>query len=128
MNKNLEAIYSVVEEYFHIGVEFLVLIIEIIGTFVLMYAVISALIGFLKKDEHARLNLAEGIAFALGFKVGGELLRTVIVRNWEEMLILGSIILLRAALTFLIQWEIRIEKRNQSLLPAKPKDKKENKE
>ncbi len=128
MNKNLEAIYSVVEEYFHIGVEFLVLVIEIIGTFVLMYSVITALIGFLKKDEHARLNLAEGIAFALGFKVGGELLRTVIVRNWEEMLILGSIILLRAALTFLIQWEIRIEKRNQSLLPAKPKDKKENKE
>ena len=39
-------------------------------------------------------------------------MRTLIVREWNELLILGSIILLRAALTFLIQWEIKIEKKN----------------
>ncbi len=127
MSKNLDAIYSSVEEYFYLGVEFLVLVIEIIGTFVLMYAVISAFVGFLKKKEHVRLRLAEGIAFALGFKVGGELLRTVVVRNWEEMLILGSIILLRAALTFLIQWEIRIEKKNGAAVSARIEDKSEDK-
>ena len=47
--------------------------------------------------------------------MGGELLRTVIVREWNELLILGAIILLRAALTFLIQWEIKIERKNGSL-------------
>ena len=31
------------------------------------------------------------------------------------MLILGAIILLRAALTFLIQWEIKIERKNGDL-------------
>ncbi len=40
------------------------------------------------------------------------LLRTVVVRQWEELGILGAIILLRAALTFLIQWEIKIERKN----------------
>jgi uncharacterized membrane protein len=59
-----------------------------------------------------RLELAEGIALALEFKMGGELLRTVIVRDWTELLILGAVIALRAALTFLIQWEIRLEKKN----------------
>ena len=49
---------------------------------------------------------------ALEFKMGGELLRTVIVREWNELLILGAIILLRAALTFLIQWEIKIERKS----------------
>lgn len=111
MSEIIHNIYDVISEYFDISVEFLVLIIELIGTFILMYAIISAVIGFLKKKEQIRLPLAEGIALALEFKVGGELLRTVIVRDWEELLILGSIILLRAALTFLIQWEIRIEKR-----------------
>jgi uncharacterized membrane protein len=59
-----------------------------------------------------RLELAEGIALALEFKIGGELLRTVIVREWTELLILGAVIALRAALTFLIHWEINLEKKN----------------
>ena len=49
----------------------------------------------------------------MSFKIGGELLRTVIVRNWDEILLLGAVILLRAALTFYIQWEIRIEKKKK---------------
>ena len=40
-------------------------------------------------------------------------LRTVIVRTWDEILLLGAVILLRAALTFYIQWEIRIEKKKK---------------
>jgi uncharacterized membrane protein len=42
--------------------------------------------------------------------MGGEVLRTVIVREWNELLILGAIIVLRGALTFLIHWEIKQEK------------------
>lgn len=123
MNSGLHDIYKIIMEYFDLGVEFLVLVIELIGTFVLFYAVIAAVIGLFKKKPHIRLRLAEGIALALEFKVGGELLRTVIVRNWEELLILGSIILLRAALTFLIQWEIRIEKKNgEQLMNAKTEE------
>ena len=72
----------------------------------------SAVIGLIKRQKHVRLKLAEGIALALEFKMGGELLRTVVVRQWEELGILGAIILLRAALTFLIQWEIKIERKN----------------
>ena len=113
MSNTLQQSYASVMEYFDIGVAFLILIIDVIGTAVLMVAVISAVIGLLKKKPYIRLRLAEGIAFALEFKLGGELLRTVLVRDWGELLILGCIILLRAALTFLIQWEIRIEKRNQ---------------
>ena len=73
------------------------------------------MIGLIKRQPHTRLKLAEGIALSLEFKMGGELLRTVIVREWNELLILGAIILLRAALTFLIQWEIKIERKSGSL-------------
>ncbi len=111
MNKALFNLYNVIFEYFDIIVEFLILLIEFVGTAVLVCAVISSVIGFFKKKDRLRLNLAEGIALALEFKVGSELLRTVVVREFEELLILGAIILLRAALTFLIQWEIAIEKK-----------------
>jgi len=115
LNDFFHMFYDSMVGSFDLAVEYLVLLIEIVGTAVLMYAVISSVIGLIKKQEHIRLKLAEGIALALEFKVGGELLRTVIVREWEELLILGSIIVLRAALTALIQWEIRIEKRNEDL-------------
>ena len=57
------------------------------------------------------MDLAEGSALALEFKMGGEVLRTVVVREWSELGILGAIIVLRAALTFLIHWEIKEEKK-----------------
>ena len=43
--------------------------------------------------------------------MGGEVLRTVIVREMGELVVLGAIIILRAAMTFLIHWEIVNEKK-----------------
>ena len=102
--------YEKLLEIFDIGVFYIILLIELIGIGVLVYTVFKTLIGLFRRHERVRLDLAEGIALSLEFKLGGELLRTVIVREWEELLILGAIVLLRAAMTFLIQWEIRIEK------------------
>ena len=109
------ATFEKISEIFDLVVNYLILIVEFIGIVILIYAVVSAVIGLIRRQEHTRLKLAEGIALALEFKMGGELLRTVIVREWNELLILGAIILLRAALTFLIQWEIKIERKNGNL-------------
>jgi uncharacterized membrane protein len=54
--------------------------------------------------------LAKGIALALEFKLAAEVLRTVTVRELNELIILGTIILLRGAITLLIHWEIKMEK------------------
>lgn len=35
-----------------------------------------------------------------------------VVREWSELAILGAIIVLRGALTFLIHWEIKTEEAN----------------
>ncbi len=117
----MEAFFELINGYFDILVKYFVLFIEVVGVSMLIYAVISALIGLFKKAPHVRLKLAEGLALALEFKLGAELLNTVIVRDWEELGILGAIILLRAALTFLIQWEIRIERKNGNMTPEQEK-------
>lgn len=111
----MEKVYEVVSKYFDYIVQFLILAVEFVGIVILVYAIASAVIGLFKRQPHVRLKLAEGIALSLEFKMGGELLRTVIVREWNELLILGAIILLRAALTFLIQWEIKIERKNGNM-------------
>ncbi len=107
------ALYKEILEFFDIGVYYIILLIELVGIGVLIHTVVKALLGLFRGRDRIRLDLAEGIALALEFKLGSELLRTVIVRDWEELLILGAIVLLRAAMTFLIQWEIRIEKKHE---------------
>jgi uncharacterized membrane protein len=105
-------LYERILSVFDVSVSYIILFVELIGIGVLVYTVFKALISLLLKHERVRLDLAEGIALSLEFKLGGELLRTVVVREWEELLILGAVVLLRAAMTFLIQWEIRIEKKH----------------
>ena len=115
-------VFEKISEVFDIIVNYLILAVECVGIVILIYAIVSAVIGLIKRQEHTRLKLAEGIALSLEFKMGGELLRTVIVREWNELLILGAIILLRAALTFLIQWEIKIERKNGNMTESQLHD------
>ena len=113
-----QAVLNAIQDYFDIIVGYLILFIELIGIAILVYAIVGAVIGLFKRQKHVRLKLAEGIALALEFKVGGELLRTVTVHDWsgwKELVIVAAIILLRAALTFLIHWEIKIERKNGDL-------------
>ena len=87
-------------------------LLEFFGIAVLMATALKCFYFWLKKNtQNIRLDLAQGIALALEFKMGGEVLRTVVVREWSELGILGAIIVLRAMLTFLIHWEIKNEKK-----------------
>ena len=69
----------------------------------------KSMIGCIKRRPHIRLYLAQGISLALEFKLGGEVLRTVVVREMSELLTLGLVILLRGALTLILHWEIKNE-------------------
>ena len=86
-----------------------ILLFEFVGAIIIVLAGLKGVIGYLRRDPLMRLNLAKGLAFGLEFKLGSEILRTVAVREFSEMLVVGGIILLRAALTFLIHWEIKTE-------------------
>ena len=98
-----------VESIFSIIVQYGVILIECAGVMVLMSTAIKSIKGYINNDPNVRLSLAKGIALALEFKLGGEVLRTVVVREWSELLVLGAVILLRGALTLIIHWEIKSE-------------------
>jgi len=106
----MEQIFAAVETYFEMVVEWAILLCELIGVAVIVITVIKGVVLWIKKDPHVKLMIAEGIALALTFKMGGELLRSVIVREWSELLILGAIIVLRALMAGLIHFEIRSER------------------
>ena len=111
----MEIFLSELETYMYGIVEVCTSLLEFFGIVVLVTSAIRAFIRWIRRDrQNIRLDLAQGIALALEFKMGGEVLRTVVVREWSELGILGAIIVLRAMLTFLIHWEIKNEKRDMS--------------
>lgn len=90
-----------------------IIICDLVGVIVLMATVVKSLINYIHKDRHVKLMLAQGIALALEFKLAGEVLRTVTVRDWNELVILATIIVLRAMITLLIHFEIKSERAEQ---------------
>ncbi len=115
----MQTIITFLEELVHDAAAVGIVLTELAGIAILLITVVKGIAGYFKRDEHLRLNLAQGIALALEFKLGGEVLRTVIVREWTELLTLGAIIALRGGLTLLIHWEIRVEEQREEQMQEK---------
>ena len=92
-------------------VELAILIFEFIGVGIIIFSGIRGFCLYLRRAPLTKLTLAKGLAMGLEFKLGSEILRTVVVREWTEIATVGGIIVLRAALTFLIYWEIKEEEK-----------------
>ena len=92
-------------------------LLEAFGAAIIIFAGTKVFIHFLrtsKDGREIRLIFARYLVFGLEFKLAGEILRTVIVRTMNEIIILGAIILLRAVLNLIIHWEIRQEKQDRN--------------
>ena len=88
-----------------------ILIFEFVGVGIILWIGVLSLYKYLRHNNDTRIYLGKGLALGLEFKLGSEILRTVIVREWKEIAIVAGIIALRATLTFLIHWEIKQEER-----------------
>jgi len=104
---------DVLHHYFEILVRFCILLIEMAGISVIVFSMVRGFIGFIKNDDHTRIQLAQGIMLGIEFKIGSEVLRSVIVTTWEELGTLAAIILLRSLLTLLLHWEIGVEEKRE---------------
>lgn len=104
-------------------VEFAIVVFEFIGVGIIIFAGIKGFINYLRRSPEMKITLAQGLAIGLEFKLGSEILKTVIVRDWTEIATVAGIIALRAALTFLIHWEIKEE--NKDMLEQEERQKAE---
>lgn len=105
--------------------------IELIGIGIIIYGTIKALIKHFidsykafknKKSRGAsvKLVLANYLALGLEFMLAAEILRTVTTnREFSEIIILGAIIILRAAMSLLIYWELSYEEKKENLIEKK---------
>lgn len=93
---------GLMKHFFEIGV----IILELFGAIVLIYTGVRCFIKWIRRNQKVKLDLANGIALALEFKLGGEILKSAVVQDWKELGILGAVIVLRLLMTLVIHWEI----------------------
>ena len=67
-------------------IEYSIILLELIGVLVLLAGALRATVNYIKGDPHTRVKLCRAMAMALEFKLGGEILRTVIVREFSGWL------------------------------------------
>ncbi len=109
------------ESLLHLFAEFIVLTLEFIGILIIIIGSFRAIIQLfskLKKKQKANIviNLGNTLALALEFKMGAEIVNTVIVRELRELGTLAIVIALRAILSLLIHWEIKNEKKSEMVV------------
>lgn len=108
----MEQLIGMLEQILENVANLAIVIFEFIGVVVIIYSGIRSFWKYVHRSHETKIFLAKGLAMGLEFKMGSEILRTVVVREWKEILLVAGIIALRASLTFLIHWEIKQEERD----------------
>ncbi|WP_301187853.1 DUF1622 domain-containing protein, partial [uncultured Dubosiella sp.] len=90
-----EAITSFVHDIAGISID----IMELLSIGIILFTTVQAFVKLLKKDPNARIYLLHGQSIGLTFKLGSEILRTVTVRNMDEILQIAMLIIIKAAMT-----------------------------
>ena len=102
----------ILEKLVELILEYMIPLCELIGIFVVSVSVIKAFCSYLhslatRVPCNVKVQLASGLGLGLEFKMASEILKTVLIRDLSELLVLGIVIGLRALLSVLIHFEMK---------------------
>ena len=117
------------EQLMHTVAEAAIHTMELIGILIILIGSARVLIQVVKQLKNGTYSqksivipLGRCLALALEFKMGAVIINTVIIHELQELLVLGIIIVLHAALAFLLHWEIKNEKQEDVPNESKKKE------
>ncbi len=89
--------------------------LDLFGIFIIAVGALKAFYYYLhhivrKNRFNFKFMLLQDMATGLEFKMAAEILKTVLIRSLDELVILGAVILLRGLMTFMIHFEIKAER------------------
>lgn len=86
--------------------------LELVGVIIVLIGASEATIRLIVSkfnldNVNIKLKLAKSLELGLEFKLGAEILKTVLIHSIDELLILSAVVVLRVIMTFVIHWEIK---------------------
>lgn len=114
----MEQLVLYIKDFLYPLAEISASLLELIGIIIIIIGSCRALIHLiksaLKKSAfHNVSDLGKALSLALEFKMGAEIIKTVIIHNLGELAILGIVIIIRALLAFIIHWEIQLKEKSR---------------
>lgn len=104
------------EEFIHHYLPLVIYPLELMGILVITVTSLKAFFIYLKgilsrkiPDHTIKTHFAKGLGMGLEFLLAGEILKTVLIRTTDELIILAIIMGLRIIITFLLHWELKSE-------------------
>lgn len=102
------------EILFQIG-EFSKLMFEFLAIAMIIYSGFKGVVSLFRHEDNVALGLLKGFSTGLSFLLGAEILKTIILLDVNELLMVGGIIVMRVALSILIHWEMKQEEKEKEL-------------
>ncbi|MCQ1537618.1 DUF1622 domain-containing protein [Methanocalculus taiwanensis] len=101
-------------DYLHYVLDLFILLFEAIGAVMIIYGGVRGAIGFLRIEvlqhrtlsyDSIRRDFTNKLIFGLEFIIAADLLATIIAPSMEDVLLLGSIVAIRTALSYFLSKE-----------------------
>ncbi len=104
----MEILHAILQQI----VPIIVFVLEMMGVLIVFWTCLKSFgeyiqNTFMKKHNAIQTHLAKGLATGLEFKLGAEILKTLIVHDFEELAVLGAVFALRAFMSILIHFELK---------------------
>ncbi len=108
-----------VEEYLVTAVDYLRLVVEAIGAAVVGFGTVATAARFLLtllgirdySNTEIRLFLGRYLALGLEFQIGADILSTAVAPTFNDVLLLGAIVVIRTALNYFLSKELERERK-----------------
>lgn len=109
------------EEQVRVGVEWLRLLVEALGATIIAVGVAVAIVGLIRHAlsqrgqafTPVRLAFARYLALALELQLAADILSTAVAPTWDRIGKLAAIAVIRTALNYFLNLEIKEERRTQ---------------
>lgn len=107
------------EQLFDKYLPVLIHLFEFMGIFILTIGVFTAFYHYIlhkifKRNVDIKYEFADVMVTTLDFKLAAEILKTVIIKNIDELIILASVFIIRIIMTFVLEKEMKDEEKNNT--------------
>ena len=112
----MEGFLAQYKNFLHLLAELAACTLELVGILIIIIGSFRALMRLVKclqkrQPFHIVIDLGKALSLALEFKMGAEIIKTVIIHDLKELAILGAVVIIRALLSIIIHWEIHLEEK-----------------
>ncbi len=94
-------------------IEWSIVFFELVGVIIIICTGIRGLYDLIKKNRRTSYMLLHGLSLGLTFLLGGEILKTITIKSWQDVQLVLGIIVMRVTLAILSHWEMKKEKEEE---------------